>query len=76
METIRQSLPSKLARGRWDPGLPRFRQRPWLKGLLRQVSLYLGSNWSGDLLGAFDWLSGRGLAAASRLAQSESPFPP
>ncbi|CAO0821605.1 hypothetical protein DFAR_2500002 [Desulfarculales bacterium] len=43
---------------------------------MRQVSLYLGSSWSGDLLGAFDWLSGRGLATASQSAQSESPFPP
>ncbi|CAO0823616.1 hypothetical protein DFAR_3800038 [Desulfarculales bacterium] len=60
METIRQSLSNKLARGRWNPGLPRSRQRHWLKGLLRQVSLYLGSSWSGDLLGAFDWPSGRG----------------
>ncbi|CAO0824074.1 hypothetical protein DFAR_4040033 [Desulfarculales bacterium] len=76
METIRQSLSNELARGRWDPGLPRFRQRYWLKGLLRQMSLYLGSSWSGDLLGAFDWLSGRGLAATSRSAQSESLFPP
>ncbi|CAO0823799.1 hypothetical protein DFAR_3920007 [Desulfarculales bacterium] len=24
------------------------------------MSLYLGSRWSGDLLGAFDWLNGRG----------------
>ncbi|CAO0823125.1 hypothetical protein DFAR_340008 [Desulfarculales bacterium] len=24
------------------------------------MSLYLGSSWSGDLLGAFDWLRGRG----------------
>ena len=70
---IRQSLSTKLGRGRWDPGLPRSRQRHWLKGLLRQVGLSLGASWSGDLLWAFDWLSGRGLAAASRSAQSESP---
>ncbi|CAO0824376.1 hypothetical protein DFAR_630015 [Desulfarculales bacterium] len=45
METIRQSLSNKLAWGRGDPILPRFRQRYWLKGLLRQVSrLYLGSS--------------------------------
>ncbi|CAO0822527.1 hypothetical protein DFAR_3150007 [Desulfarculales bacterium] len=43
-ETIRQSLSNKLARGRWDPVLPRFPQRHWLKGLLRQVSLYLGAS--------------------------------
>ncbi|CAO0823873.1 hypothetical protein DFAR_3980007 [Desulfarculales bacterium] len=48
----------KLSRGRWDPGLPHSRQCHWLKGLLRQVSLYLGSSWSDDLLGAFDWLRG------------------
>ncbi|CAO0821045.1 hypothetical protein DFAR_2090023 [Desulfarculales bacterium] len=76
VESIRQSLFNKLARGRWAPGLPRSRQRHWLKGLLLQVSLYLGSSWSGDLLGAFDWLSGRGQTAASRSAQSESPLPP
>ncbi|CAO0824693.1 hypothetical protein DFAR_830003 [Desulfarculales bacterium] len=29
VETIRQSLFNKLARGRWDPGLPRSRQRHW-----------------------------------------------
>ncbi|CAO0823504.1 hypothetical protein DFAR_3740002 [Desulfarculales bacterium] len=68
METIRQSLSNKLALGRWDPGLPHSRQRHWLKGLLWQVSLYLGLSWSGDLLGAFDWLRGRGLAAVRRLA--------
>ncbi|CAO0822901.1 hypothetical protein DFAR_3360028 [Desulfarculales bacterium] len=49
-ETIRQNLSNKLTRGRWDPGLPRSRQRHWLKGLLRQVSLYLRLSWSGDLL--------------------------
>ncbi|CAO0822924.1 hypothetical protein DFAR_3380007 [Desulfarculales bacterium] len=37
VETIRQGLSNKLARGRRDPGLPRSRQRHWLKGLLRQV---------------------------------------
>ncbi|CAO0824733.1 transposase [Desulfarculales bacterium] len=50
----RQSLSNKLARGRWDPDLPRFHPHHWLKGLLRQVSLYLGSSWSDALLGAFD----------------------
>ncbi|CAO0821694.1 hypothetical protein DFAR_2570005 [Desulfarculales bacterium] len=60
VETIRQSFSNKLARGRRNPGRPRFRQRHWLKGLLRQVSLCLGSSWSGDLLGVFDWLNGRG----------------
>ncbi|CAO0824549.1 hypothetical protein DFAR_710012 [Desulfarculales bacterium] len=35
VETIRQSLSNKLARGRWNPGLLRSRQRHWLKGLLR-----------------------------------------
>ncbi|CAO0820960.1 hypothetical protein DFAR_2030015 [Desulfarculales bacterium] len=37
VETTRQGLFNKLARDRWDLGLPRFRQRHWLKGLLRQV---------------------------------------
>ncbi|CAO0822040.1 hypothetical protein DFAR_270010 [Desulfarculales bacterium] len=54
VETIRQRLSNKLAWSRWDPGLPRSHQRHWLKALLRQVSLYLGSSWSGNLLGAFD----------------------
>ncbi|CAO0821590.1 hypothetical protein DFAR_2480040 [Desulfarculales bacterium] len=45
METIRQSLLNKLSRGRWGPGLPRSRQRHWLKDLLRQMSLYLGPSW-------------------------------
>ncbi|CAO0822713.1 hypothetical protein DFAR_3250010 [Desulfarculales bacterium] len=44
VETIRQSPSNKLTRGREDPGLPRSRQRHWLKGLLRQVSLCLGSS--------------------------------
>ncbi|CAO0823723.1 hypothetical protein DFAR_3850031 [Desulfarculales bacterium] len=35
VEAIRQSLANNLARGRWDPGLLRSRQRHWLKGLLR-----------------------------------------
>ncbi|CAO0824257.1 hypothetical protein DFAR_550003 [Desulfarculales bacterium] len=76
VETTRQSLANKLARGRWAPGLPRSRQRHWLKSLLRQVSLYLESSLSCDLRGAFDWLTGRDLAAGSRSAQRESPFPP
>lgn len=75
VEAIRHSLSRKLGHGRWDPGLPRSRQRHWLKGLLRQVGMHLGSSWSGDLLWAFDWLSGRGLAATSRSAQTESLFP-
>ncbi|CAO0823443.1 hypothetical protein DFAR_3700004 [Desulfarculales bacterium] len=76
VEIFRQSLSNKLvALSRWDPGLPRSCQRHWLKGLLRQVSLYLGSSWSGDLLGACYWLSSRCVAAASRSAQSESPLP-
>ncbi|CAO0821561.1 hypothetical protein DFAR_2480011 [Desulfarculales bacterium] len=54
-----------------EPWLPRFRQRHWLKDLLRQMSSYLRSSWSGDLLGAFDWLSGRGQPVG---AKSE-PFP-
>ncbi|CAO0823518.1 hypothetical protein DFAR_3740016 [Desulfarculales bacterium] len=66
--TIRQGLSNKLAWDRWDPGLPHSRQHHWLKGLLRQVNLYLGSSWSGDLLGAFDWLSRWGLAAVNRPA--------
>ncbi|CAO0822752.1 hypothetical protein DFAR_3280021 [Desulfarculales bacterium] len=41
MEIIRQNFSNKLARGRRDPDPPRFRQRHWLKGLLRQVNLYL-----------------------------------
>lgn len=76
METIRQSLSRKLGQGRWDPGLPRSRQRHWLRGLLRQIRLHLGSSWPGEPLEAFDWLSGQGLAAASRSAQSESHAPP
>ncbi|CAO0822167.1 hypothetical protein DFAR_2870004 [Desulfarculales bacterium] len=47
-------------------------QRHWLKDLLRQVSLYLGSSWSGDLLGP----SIGSVAGASRSAQRESPFLP
>ncbi|CAO0823466.1 hypothetical protein DFAR_3710024 [Desulfarculales bacterium] len=54
-----------------NPGLPRSRQRHWLKGLLRQVSLYLGSSWSGALLGAFNWLSGRGQPVGAK----RKPFP-
>ncbi|CAO0823710.1 transposase [Desulfarculales bacterium] len=76
VEIIRQSLSKKLARGRWATGLPHPRQRHWLKVLLRQVGLYLGSSWSSDLLGTLDWLSSRGWAVASRSAQSESPFTP
>ncbi|CAO0820369.1 hypothetical protein DFAR_1540020 [Desulfarculales bacterium] len=71
VEIIRQSLSNKLARGRWDPDLPRSRQRHWLQGLLRQVSLYLGLSWSGDLLGAFDWLNGRGPPVGAK----REPFP-
>ena len=76
VETIRHSLSLKLGQGRWDPGLPRSRQRHWLKGLLRQIRLHLGISWPGEPLEAFAWLSGRGLAAASRSAQSDKSFPP
>ncbi|CAO0821778.1 hypothetical protein DFAR_2640001 [Desulfarculales bacterium] len=41
VETIRRSLSNKLARGKWDHDQPHPSQRHWLKGLLRQVSLYL-----------------------------------
>ncbi|CAO0824828.1 hypothetical protein DFAR_950002 [Desulfarculales bacterium] len=51
VETIRPSFSNKLARGRWDLGLLRPRQRHWLQGLLRQGSLYLRLSWSGDLFG-------------------------
>ncbi|CAO0823474.1 hypothetical protein DFAR_3710032 [Desulfarculales bacterium] len=71
VEAIRQSLSNKLARGRWAPGLPRSCQHHWFKGLLRQVSLYLGSSWSGDLLRAFDWLNGRGQPVGAK----REPFP-
>ncbi|CAO0820139.1 hypothetical protein DFAR_1390012 [Desulfarculales bacterium] len=33
MKTIRQSLSNKLARGRWDPGLPRSPPAPLAQGL-------------------------------------------
>ncbi|CAO0824504.1 hypothetical protein DFAR_670013 [Desulfarculales bacterium] len=66
METIRQSLSNKLSRGRWDAVLPRSRQRHWFKGLLRQMNLYLGLSWLGDLLGAFDWLNGRGQSISAK----------
>ncbi|CAO0822992.1 hypothetical protein DFAR_3420002 [Desulfarculales bacterium] len=71
VETTRHSSSNEPARGRWDLGLPRSRQCHWLKGLLRQVSLYLGSSWSGDLLGAFDWLNGRSQTVGAK----REPFP-
>ena len=74
IRAIRESIFRRLTRGRWDPGLPRSRQRHWLKGLLGQIRLHLGATFGGDLLWAFDWLTGRGLAAASRSVQCESPF--
>ncbi|CAO0824685.1 hypothetical protein DFAR_810012 [Desulfarculales bacterium] len=45
--------------------------------MLRQVSLYLGSSWSDDLLGAFDWLNGRGqpIGAKRELFPSLSTYP-
>ncbi|CAO0823179.1 hypothetical protein DFAR_340062 [Desulfarculales bacterium] len=71
VETIQHSLFNKLVRGRWDPDRLRFRQRHWLKVLLRQVSLYLGSNWSGNLRGAFDSLNGRSQPVGAK----REPFP-
>ncbi|CAO0819663.1 hypothetical protein DFAR_2730003 [Desulfarculales bacterium] len=35
------------------------------------MGLYLGSSWSCDLLGAFDWLSGRGQPVGAK----REPFP-
>ena len=74
--TIRQSLAQRLTRLRWRADLPRSRQQHWLRGLILQVRFRLGSSWTGCLLEAFDMLSGRGIAAASRSMQSAVPLAP
>ena len=74
--SIRQSLAHRLTRLRWRPDLPRSRQQHWLRGLILQVRFRLGSSWTGCLLEAFDVLSGRGIAAASRSTQCAVPLAP
>jgi hypothetical protein len=66
---IRASISRRLLQGRWNPGLPRSRQRHWLAGLVRQVRFHLGPSWQGDLPAAFDLLAGQGVAAVSRSIQ-------
>jgi hypothetical protein len=71
---IRQSISSRLLQGRWNPGLPRSRQRHWLSGLVKQIRFHLGPSWHGGLLEAFDLLVSHGVAAVSRSIQSASPI--
>ena len=72
--SIRQSISSRLLQGRWNPGLPRSRQRHWLSGLVQQIRFHLGPSWHGGLLEAFDLLVSHGVAAVSRCIQSASPI--
>jgi len=74
IKTIGKSIAGRLKQGRWNPGLPRSRQRHWLCGLVRQVRFHLGPSWQGDLPAAFDLLAGQGVAAVSRSIQfADSP---
>jgi hypothetical protein len=67
IETIRFSLSQRLNRGRWPPGLPRPRQRHWLRALRRRTIAYLGETWTRGLMAAFDWFLRQGAIPVSRM---------
>jgi hypothetical protein len=60
IETIRSSLSRRLSGGRYLSGISKSRQRHWLKGLLRNVTAYLGDQWNRRLLDGFDHLKACG----------------
>lgn len=56
IETIHLSLKRGIQQGKYLAGLPRSRQRHWLKALVRNTVAYFGNAWKGRLLEAFDRL--------------------
>jgi hypothetical protein len=66
ISTIRCSIHCRLKKGCWLPGCSRSRQNHWFKALLRKIKAYLGNQWDGQVLRAFDLLIARGRNPASR----------
>lgn len=66
IDTIRSSIASKVATGRWEEGSSRTRQRHWFKALKRTIKAYLTDTWDKGVLAAFDELVQMGLIPVSR----------
>lgn len=66
IETIRSHISHRLKTGRWPPGLLYTRQDHWLRALIKNVHSYLGNQWKGRLIEAFDRLFEKGLIPVTR----------
>jgi hypothetical protein len=51
---IRDCLTHRFQQCRWKKNRSTSRQRHWLKGLLGKIRCYLGCNWTGDPMDAFE----------------------
>ena len=66
IESIRLSLSQRLEKGRWPPFISRSRQGHWMRALRRKAEAYLGKNWAGGWMAAFDHLLWQGRNPVSR----------
>ncbi|CAO0821449.1 hypothetical protein DFAR_2340002 [Desulfarculales bacterium] len=57
------------------PGTIALPQRLWLKGLLQQLSLYLGSSWSGGPAWGLRLAQWPGLGRGQPVGKKREPFP-
>lgn len=65
-ETIRSRIFHRLKTGRWPPGLSHTRLGHWLRALIKNVNVYLGNQWKGRLIEAFDHLFEKGMIPVTR----------
>lgn len=66
IESIRSRIFHRLKTGRWPPGLSHTRQGHWLHALIKNVHVYLGNQWKGGLIKAFDRLIEKGKIPVTR----------
>jgi len=66
VDTIRSSIHCRLKKGCWLSGFSRSRQNHWFKALQRKIKAYLGNQWDGQVLPAFDLLIAQGRNPVSR----------
>ena len=66
IETIRSRISHRLKTGRWPPGLSHTRQGHWLRALIKNVHSFLGNQWKGRLIEAFDRLLEKGMIPVTR----------
>ena len=66
IETIRSRISHRLKTGRWPPGLSHTRQGHWLRALIKNVHSFLGNQWKGRLIEAFDRLLEMGMIPVTR----------